>query len=64
LRLPFRIFKLQSDGELHFVDALQSFHDAKARVRKLGEVWPGEYVIDNEETGERVFVSTRDESKN
>jgi hypothetical protein len=64
LRLPFRIFKLQSDGDLHFVEAMQTFHDAKGRVRELGEGWPGEYVIDNEETGERVFVSTRDETKN
>jgi hypothetical protein len=22
-----------------------------------GETWPGEYVIDNEETGERLFVT-------
>jgi hypothetical protein len=64
LRLPVRIFKLQSDGNLHFVEAVQTFDDAKERVRELGEVWPGEYVIDNEETGERVFVSTRDETKN
>jgi hypothetical protein len=43
---------------------MQTFDDARTRVRELGEVWPGEYVIDNEETGERVFVSTRDERKN
>jgi len=55
---------VQSDGDLQFVEALQTFYDTKVRVRKLGEVWPGEYVIENEETGERVFVSTRDESKN
>jgi hypothetical protein len=55
---------LQSDGDLHFVKAMQTFDDAKARVRGLGGVWPGEYVIDDEETGARVFVSTRDERKN
>ena len=27
------------------------FDDAKERVRELGEIWPGEYVVDNEETG-------------
>jgi len=43
---------------------MQTFDDAKERVRGLGEIWPGEYVIDNEATGERVFVSTRDETKN
>jgi hypothetical protein len=43
---------------------MQTFDHAKGRVRELGKGWPGEYVIDNEETGERVFVSTRDERKN
>ena len=64
MRLPFRIYKLQSDGGLHFVQTVRTFDDAKERVRELGEIWPGEYVIDNQETGERLFVSTRDERKN
>jgi hypothetical protein len=62
--LPFRIFKLQSDGSLHFVEAMHTFDDAKGRVGELADVWPGEYVIDDEETGERLFVNTRDERKN
>ena len=62
--LPFRIYKVQTDGNLHFVVVVQAFDDAKERVRELGKLWPGEYVIDNEETGERVFVSTEDETKN
>src|SRR5260221_14251309 len=64
LRLPFCIFKLQGDGSLHFVEALPTLDDATARVRELGEIWPGEYGIENVATGERVFVSTRDERKN
>jgi hypothetical protein len=64
LRLPFRIFKLQNDAGLHFIEAVQTYDEAKERLRELGEAWPGEYVIDNEETGERLFVSTRDETKN
>jgi hypothetical protein len=55
---------LRGDGDLHFVEAVQAFDDAKRRVSELGEEWPGEFVIDNEETGERLFVSTRDESNN
>ena len=54
---------MQGDGELHFVVAAQTLDAAKARVRELGETWPGEYVIYNEETGELVFVA-RDEKKN
>ncbi len=64
MRLPFRIFTVQSDGALHFVQSVHTLHDAKARVRELGKLWPGEYVIENEETGERVFASTRNETKN
>jgi hypothetical protein len=51
VRLPFRIFKVQTDGDLHFVEATQTFDEVKDHVRGLGELWPGEYVIDNEETG-------------
>jgi hypothetical protein len=57
LREPFRIFKVQGDGNLHFVEAVQTLNDAKARVRELGEYWSGEYVIRNEETGERVPIT-------
>jgi hypothetical protein len=45
------------EGELHFVEAAQSIDAAKARVKALAEVWPGEYVIYNAETGERVSVT-------
>ncbi len=36
----------------------------RERVRELGGIWAGNEVIENEETGERVFVGTRDERKN
>jgi hypothetical protein len=64
LRTPFHIYKVQSDGDLHFIDAVQSFDDAAARVIELGDPWPGDYVIDNNKTGARVFISTRDETRN
>jgi hypothetical protein len=62
--LPFRIYKVQNDGGLHFIEAVPTLDEARMRVRELGGVWPGEYVIDNEETGQRIYVSTRDERKN
>ena len=37
---------------------------SETQVRELGELWPGEYGIENAETGERIFVSTRDGMKN
>jgi hypothetical protein len=55
---------VQDNGDLHLVEALPTLDEAKTLVGELGEVFPGEYVIDNEETGERLFVNTRDERKN
>jgi hypothetical protein len=55
--LPFRIFKMRGDGSLHFVEEAETLDDAKACVQELGELWPGEYVIHNEETGERVSIT-------
>jgi len=51
---------MRDDRSLHLVEEAQTHDDARARVRALAELWPGEYVIDDEETGERVFVSTRE----
>lgn len=57
MRLLFRIFKLQNDGHPHFVQTVHTLADAKARVQELMEPWPGEYLIHNDETGERLFIS-------
>ena len=60
MRLPYCILSVLGDvlddGELHFVEAAQSIDAAKARVTALAELWPGEYVIYDAETGERVFI--------
>jgi hypothetical protein len=60
MRLPFCILNMLGDvlddGELHFLEAAQSLDDAKARVQALAELWPGEYVIYDEETGEWLSI--------
>lgn len=61
---PFRIFKLRTDGSPHFVEEAETLYDAKARVQELAGLWPGEYIIQNEETGERVFITTGGGTKN
>jgi len=38
-RWPLCIYKVQSDGGLHFVEGMQTFDEARERVRELGEVW-------------------------
>ena len=58
LRLPFSIFKMRTDGTLHFVEEAKSLDDARARVQELAELWPGEYIISNRATGERVTITT------
>lgn len=60
----FRIYKVQDDGGLHFVEVVQTFDDARERVGDLGEIWYGQYVIENTETGERVILSVKDGTKN
>ena len=47
---------LLDGGELQFVEAVQSLQDARQRIEALAELKPGQYVIYNEETGERVSV--------
>jgi hypothetical protein len=63
MRLPFCILNVIGDvldgGELYFVEAAQTLDAAKARVQSLAELWPGEYVIYDEATGERVFVTAQ-----
>jgi len=60
MRLPFCILIVLgfvvTDGELHFVAAAQTLEAARQRIKALAELRPGEYVIYNEQTGERMSV--------
>lgn len=68
MRLPYCILNVLGDvlaeGELHFIEAAQSLDAAKARVKALAEVWPGEYVIYDEATGERVVITSGGQKQN
>lgn len=55
---PFRIFRVQDDGSQQFVRETESLENAKDLVGKLAELWPGEYVIENKETGARVVITS------
>ena len=61
MRQPFCILNVVGDvldgGELYFVEAAQSLDAARARVQALAELRPGEYVIYDEATGERVPIT-------
>lgn len=47
---------LLDGGELHFVEAVQTLEAARQRIEALAELDPGQYIIYNKETGERVSV--------
>jgi hypothetical protein len=55
MRRPFCILSvlgdMLDDGELRFVEAARTLDAAKARVRSLSKVSPGEYVIYDVATG-------------
>jgi hypothetical protein len=61
LQPPFSIFKTRDDGGLHFVEGAKDLEAAKDRVAELSKSLPWKYVIVNEETGEKLCISTGDE---
>ena len=54
---------LLDGGELHFVEAVKTFEAARQRIEALAEFSPGQYVIYNKQTGERVSITAGVESR-
>lgn len=50
------IFRIES-GDLWWCEAAATMENAKARIEKLLQTWPGSYFIFNQKSGERVHVS-------
>jgi len=63
MRLPFCILNVLGDvlddGELHFVGATQTLGAARRRIEALAKQSPGQYVIYNGQTGERLPIIAR-----
>lgn len=59
-RRPFCILNVLGDvldgGEVRFVEATKTLQSARRRIRTLGESCPGEFVIYNQQTGERMSI--------
>ena len=59
-RSPFCILSVLGDlldgGELRFLEVVPTLEDAKKRIKALAGSTPGQYVIYNGETGERVSI--------
>jgi hypothetical protein len=52
------IFKTHSDGSVLWRGAVESVEAAKARIQTLALSSPGEYVILNQHTGDRIRVAS------
>jgi hypothetical protein len=48
---------LLDGGELLFVEAVQTSEYARQRIEALAAFKPGQYVIYNEETGQRLSIT-------
>lgn len=54
---PFDIFKVESAG-LRWVETAADLERAKARVKSLAATSPGEYLIANQQTGEKISIKS------
>jgi len=52
---PFDIFKVEA-SELRWMEVAAGLERAKARVKILATSSPGEYIIANQETGEKISI--------
>jgi hypothetical protein len=52
------IFKIGEDGTLHRVEAAMNLEIAKVRVRALAEAFPGEYVVLDLTTGQKLSIKS------
>lgn len=54
----FRICKVESDGTLRLIEQADDVERARDRVKKLSAFSPGEYIIANQQTGERMSIKS------
>ena len=52
----FDIFRIQQDGALRWCESADSLESAKARVAALAEFAPAQYVLVNQQTGQKLIV--------
>lgn len=54
---PFEIFRVFNDEEPLWVEAAMTLDDAILRVRQIGGVLPGEYLIHSKKTGVEICLT-------
>lgn len=55
---PFHICKVESDGSLRLIEQAEDLERARVRVKKLSAFSPGEYIIANQQTGEKISIKS------
>ena len=53
---PFDVFKIDRNGHVLWCDQAASLQEAKAKVRRLALSEKAEYLILNENNGNRLFI--------
>ena len=53
----FVISKVQADGTSSYVESASSLEAAKIRVHAFARHWPGEYVILDRKTGQKISIN-------
>lgn len=58
MSLRFQIYKVEGDGSLRLIEEASELERARARVKKLAAFSPGEYIIADQPTGERISIKS------
>ena len=55
----FDVFRIETDGQVHWIKAAVSLESAKALIEVLGQTLPGDYIIVNAKTGTQTLINTQ-----
>jgi hypothetical protein len=54
----FDIFQTETGGSVRWLEAAKTLEDAKARVQELALRSPGEYVVLDQKTGNKLVINS------
>ena len=56
MTIPFDIFQSESNGSVLWLESAATLEDAKARIQQLALRSPGEYLLVNQDTGNKLVI--------
>ena len=60
---PLDIFRIDLNGNLIWLEPAQDMDSAKVRLRILGAVVPGKYIVVSQKTGNRTVFSLDEDGR-